>query len=435
MSTGKSSIKGWWVPIQYWLSRKPQRIRYPFIAGGAMILAWLVSVLFGEGLMDLTGKVVGTDYLQFYTAGLTLRLGQEGRLYDFAYQQDLQQQMIGIQESPPEANSAFYAFLTPPFFAMPFVPLSLLPYGLSYAVFCLLTLVGVWLSLRCLGLDKPLKPFLWALTFFPVFANLSFGQNGVLSLAILALVYALWRSDKRLAAGLALSLLSYKPQLVFGILILWLLEARREWRALGGFVLGMLTLAGLSMWLLPESSRDYIQVARQVLPIISAWETFPLWHTVTLRGFWLLLLRWQPIAESLAGLLSLMGLGIFFIYWRAVRKMEHAPMHQDNAFQHADRFSFIYAGAVCLSAWLAPHALIYDWAILIIPAVLFWQMLPDQRDMLRALYALVWVAGFVSGPLVIAQLALLPVALHIALPVFAVCVLTLVRFIRQSRVT
>ena len=68
----------WWFSIHRWLN--PKRMRYPYIAGGAIMLAWLVSILLGPGLLDLAGTAIGADYLQFYTAGLTLRLGQEARL-------------------------------------------------------------------------------------------------------------------------------------------------------------------------------------------------------------------------------------------------------------------------------------------------------------------------------------------------------------------
>jgi hypothetical protein len=65
------------------LSRK--RLRYAWIVGAALWLAWLASIALGCGDLDMTGTVVGTDYLQFYTAGYSLRLGQSARLYDMAF--------------------------------------------------------------------------------------------------------------------------------------------------------------------------------------------------------------------------------------------------------------------------------------------------------------------------------------------------------------
>ena len=62
-----------------------KRLNYAWIASGALWLGWLASILFGPGKIDLAGQVIGTDYLEFYTAGVTLRLGESARLYDMHY--------------------------------------------------------------------------------------------------------------------------------------------------------------------------------------------------------------------------------------------------------------------------------------------------------------------------------------------------------------
>jgi hypothetical protein len=56
---------------------------YTFITGGVLWFAWMISVLFGPANLDLVGQVFGTDYLQFYSAGVTLRQGQSTTLYNF----------------------------------------------------------------------------------------------------------------------------------------------------------------------------------------------------------------------------------------------------------------------------------------------------------------------------------------------------------------
>jgi hypothetical protein len=58
--------------------------------GAVLWLAWLGSIALGRGDLDLTGTVVGADYLQSYAAGYTRRLGQSARLYDMAFQSALQ---------------------------------------------------------------------------------------------------------------------------------------------------------------------------------------------------------------------------------------------------------------------------------------------------------------------------------------------------------
>ena len=96
----------------------PRRLRYAWIAGGALWVAWLLSVLLGPGKLDLAGTPVGTDYLQFYAAGTTVRIGESSHLYDIPYQMKLEQEIIG------PGLTSYHAFITPPLLAWRFVPLS-----------------------------------------------------------------------------------------------------------------------------------------------------------------------------------------------------------------------------------------------------------------------------------------------------------------------
>lgn len=379
----------------------PQRISYVWVAGGAMWLGWLISIWLGPGKVDLAGQVIGTDYLQFYAAGQTLRQGQSAQLYNTDFQAKLEQDIIG-----PELKS-YHAFITPPFLAWVFVPFSLLPYTLSFVLWSLLGLLLLGLSLGALG-QAGLKSYGLAMTWYPIFAAISFGQNSLLSLSILTLVYTLWRKGYRWQAGLAASLLLYKPQLALGIGILWLLEWRQDWKALVGMALGAATLATLSFSLLPNASLAYVQFARNVLPDLPSWASFPLWHLHTVRGFFRLLLpetipgfKW--LADGLTAILSLLGVWIFYRFWRSFR---------------GER-DLLFGAAICLTLWLTPHAMIYDWAILLIPLFLIWHAQPGLRRTLRPLLALLWLAVFFSSPLTAIQLRFLPFAIQISIPALA----------------
>ncbi len=165
--------------------------------------------------MDLANQVIGTDYIQFYAAGTTIRNGEGDRLYDFTYQRQLEQAIAG-----PEFDT-FHAFITPPVLAVLYSPLSFIPYSLSFAVWSVLGVMFLYFSIRLLNSIEVKNQFLWALSWFPVFATISFGQNSLLSLMLLALTYVLWKHEKKLASGLICSLLLYKPQLIIGVGILW----------------------------------------------------------------------------------------------------------------------------------------------------------------------------------------------------------------------
>jgi hypothetical protein len=243
---------------------------------------------------------------------------------------------------------------------------------------------------------------IYALTWFPIFATISFGENSLLSLFLLCLTYWLWRKDKYLLAGLVSSLLLYKPQLVLGVGLLWLLEWRSSWKSLLGLFLGGVSLAGLCFWLLPDASRAYLDLARNILPGMIYSDQFPLWHMHSLRGFWILLLPGQKwLVEGLSLILTVAGIVAFIYFWRLNRKEP----------------DLIFAAAICLTIWITPHAMIYDWSILLIPAILLWQARPELRNLWKPLFALIWIVTFISGILTYAQLQKLPVAIQLSIPV------------------
>jgi hypothetical protein len=270
-------------------------------------------------------------------------------------------------------------------------------------------------SFKLLSAVKPTKSFLWSLTWFPIFAAISFGQNSLLSVFLFSLTYYLWRKDKLLAAGLASSLLLFKPQMVLGIGLLWLCEFRKDWKALLGLFFGGLTLAALSFWLMPVASMAYFELVRDFLPRLISSEQFPIWHLHSLRGFWLLLLPGHvSLAEGISLILSIAGIVTFFYFWR---KNRNEP-------------GTLFAAAICLTIWISPHAMIYDWSILLIPAVLLWQGHTEMQNIWKPLFALIWIATFISGPLTYIQLKFLPIAFQISIPI-----LFLVFFITYQNIT
>jgi alpha-1,2-mannosyltransferase len=398
----------WWMRLNGFLNAR--RLTYAWIAGGALWFAWLLSILLGPGNMDAAGQVIGTDYLQFYSAGTTLIQGHSADLYNFAYQSQLEQSIAG-----PGLRS-FHAFLTPPFLAWLYIPFSLLPYTWSFIAWSLFGFLFLWISVKLLSTERPFKNLLWSLTWFPIFASISFGQNSLLSLLLFSLTYWLWKKEKYFAAGLVSSLILFKPQLVLGLGLLWLLEWRKSWKSLLGLALGGATLAGLCFWLLPDASRVYIEIARNFLPGMIYQKDFPIWHMDSLRGFWILLFPGQVwLVESLSLLLSIAGIVVFIVFWRQKRSKK----------------DLLFAGIICLTIWITPHAMIYDWSILLIPAILLWQVLPQLRDLWKPLFALIWIATFLSGPSSILQLKILPIAIQVSIPVLFIVYLTAFQKIRD----
>ena len=375
-----------------------QRRIYPYIFGAAIWLAWLIGVLLGPGNFDLGGKVIGTDYLMFYTAGQTLADGQQVDLYDFEAQSARQEQIIG-----PELED-FFAYINFPFLAWLYVPFASLSYVWSFVLWSIMGLLLLWLSLRFLG-NSAILPL--ALTFVPVFTNFSFGQNAFVSLFLLSAVYSLWKQDKRLLAGILLAFLLYKPQLVMGVGLLWLLNIRKDWQSLAGFAIGTGIVATIMFLFMPDATAAYFVFAQETLPKLAELGEFPIWHMHHPRGFWQLLLP-ATVADILWIVGNLFGIYCFWRLWQAAGQAE---TQNDKPYW--------FAAAVLLTLWTTPHAMIYDWSLLLIPAVLLWHARPQWHNQLLRLFIWGWLAYMFSTALTAGMLAISTIAVQVSVIFFA----------------
>ncbi|MEM8859082.1 MAG: glycosyltransferase family 87 protein [Chloroflexota bacterium] len=379
---------------------------YPYIFGGAIWLSWLISLLMGTGNFDVAGQVIGTDYMMFYSAGSTLAEGAQSKLYDFEYQNEKQLEILGREPD------GFFAYINLPFLAWAYAPLSYLPYEFSFLAWCIINLGLLYAALNFLGLPKV---FWLSLTFVPVFSNVSFGQNAFISLFALSLIYYFWKQDKLFFAGFCLALLLYKPQWVLGIGFLWLLNWHNDWKAMVGFTAGFTSL-GAFLWLFMfEATLAYFDFAQNVLPTLASTGEFPIWHMHHPRGFLQLLLP-DTLADILWIISNLIGLFFFWKIW------------QTRETESSDAFKPVfYSYAILLTLWVTPHAMIYDWSLLLIPAVLLWQWKKQLRPMLLNLSVMVWVGYLVSTPLTVFQLSVASFAIQISVLIFAYSTITLTK--------
>ena len=110
------------------------------------------------------------------------------------------------------------------------------------------------------------------------------------------------------------------------------------------------------------------------------------------------------------------GLGVFFRFWR----------------QKRNERELLFGAAICLTLWITPHVMVYDWSLLLIPAIIFWEQAPAERSRLIKVYTLMWAAALLSGPFTIAQVALLPFSMQISLPVYAISMALLLTIPRAA---
>jgi len=389
----------------------PQRLRYPYFIGGALWLSWIISLSLGVGNTDRDGDLIGTDYVAFYTAGKILQMERSADLYSLELAHQVQQPLY------PAPSDNFHPYLNPPFYAWLFIPFASVPYPWSPILWMIFNLGVFWAGLRLLIPRNTWKIFLLAMTWRPAFAAIGFGQNAFLSLSILILAYVLIQRNLKFAAGLSVGLLLYKPQLMVGLGVYWLLDLRRNWRTFAGMAATGALLAGGSLLLMPEATREYIFYARKIAANLMMVPSFPIWNAHSIQAFWLGVFPGRiNVAVGLHLVCALTGIWFF--------------LRQRSIFLNNRTLG--YGAAVCLTVWITPYIMIYDWVLLLIPAILFWQELPSQRNQLRVVYALLWVVTFLSVLLTLWQWTLLGRALQISIPIFMMLLIVVSRLIRRS---
>lgn len=377
-------------------------------AGGLMWLVWIVSSALGPGNLDWNKQVIGTDHTAFHTAALLLADGRGDVLFEYP---DLRA-FKAEQELLTGKPGFFDPFRNPPFYALPYEATARLPYLLSFAIWALIGLLALVAGLYLIRGRNIGRPLIWSLSFYPIFAVVSFGQNTLLSIGFFALVYRCLISERRFLAGVAAGLLLFKPQLLLGLGIWWLLSWRKYWPSLVGLCVSAGLFAGLSFWLVPNESLMWLQR----LPDIAKYDQFEFFNLHNSRGFGDLLTGNRTIGVyfGLAGLL--LSMGWLTAFWA----------------RHRHDVSLMFSAALLATLWGSPHTMTYEWGIAILPAILLWDHRPSQRDTWLLIFALCWVAMFLSTPLTKAQLTLTGIiAIQLSVPCLAFAIWRVDRTLRQ----
>ena len=383
------------------------RLQFAKLAGLGVWLAWFVSLALGGWTHDVMGHPAGADHVQYFIAGGFVADGRSELIYDVDTMATHQAELAG------EKWDGVLPFRYPPFYAICFAFTSFLPYIASWLLWAAIGVVGLSWAADALGVEDKANWLIWAFCFYPVFAAISFGQNSLISLAILAWTFALLRGGRPYLAGVVAGLLLFKPQLLVGITLLWLFDYRRSWRALLGLATTGAVLLRASIVFVPGASRRFIENIGEITQMASPHSMSQLYST---QGFWNLLLPHLPEAAAFLSLAcSILGIVALFVVWR--RFQANLPVR--------------FAAAVLLTLWISPYAMVYDWSLLLIPATLLWHHVPAQRRLWGVLFAAIWVASLVSGPLVRGQELLLPFAVQISVPVLAVVLVVAWRALRR----
>jgi Glycosyltransferase family 87 len=171
----------------------------------------------------------GGDFGAFYAAGLIADTGDYSVLYDVDTQRQMQQPLTVVDDG------LFWYFSYPPFVATAFGLFAGLSFKAAAVVYTALML-GSWLLAAWLA--RPLFPRVlgeyWALSvgisllFWSTFQAISGGNNTAFTVLILMVVWRLLAADHQVSAGLAGSVLLFKPTFGVPLLVLWILARRNR---------------------------------------------------------------------------------------------------------------------------------------------------------------------------------------------------------------
>lgn len=214
-----------------WLTPERGRVySLMVVAAFAIMAAWVVWKLTAAPTQD----GLGGDFLSFYAAS---KLALSGHAAD-AWRPGLH---AAAEARAVPGNSGYMAFFYPPPYLLVCWPLGFLPYGWALLAWVTATTAAAIGALRLL-FGKAI-PVIVLLAFPAVWINLGCGQNGALTLAILAAGFGLL--DRRpIAAGLLLGLMVIKPQLAIALPFILGFSAR--WKAFLATGFSAFALCGLA---------------------------------------------------------------------------------------------------------------------------------------------------------------------------------------------
>jgi hypothetical protein len=377
----------------------------------------------GHGRINVfTNTPMAEDLLSLHAAGTIMRTAPD-RLYDEPFAAPIQAATLG-----PVGREVYNRYMSPPHTALIFAPLSLLPFPVVVWLWSLLSLAGVLAVPRLLGAARPLRCTGTMLAFVPVLDGFAAGQNALFTLFLFALSFWCWRRDRGWLAGLALGAVAiYKPHLIVGPALLYLLDARRDVRPLLGLGVVVVALLVLDLGLYPAQTRAFVAWGSNVVV-----GREPLWARLrpggefTPTAFFALALPGAPLAARLlatsTGLLAVITFGL--THRRLRLRTQRTPVRIDRG---------LFASATLLTLWLAPHAHLYEWTLLLLPAILFWKDRGSPDETLRRTFALTALMAPLCVRLARAQLGWIGMAIHPAVPILLLGSIVVLRVAWRAR--
>jgi hypothetical protein len=327
-----------------------RRVFYSFMF---LMLAMNAAVFFTSWKDIKAGK---NDFPVFYSNARMVREGEAAHLYDFDAENSFVLRVSDLARAPN--NHLPYELLI-------FIPFTYLSFGAAHVLWTLVSLgmlAGVALLMwNALSTGLSLHPTLLAtLAFFPVWYCLLQGQDSILVVFLFAISFWLWKRGRDDAAGFALAMGLFRPQLVLPFVLVAFLAGK--WKFIRGFTPGAILVLLVSVSVVGvRGMADYARILLSQGTQGSASALAQQWQVhlglmPTLRGLlWIILPASVPgdirnfllLSGTLAGLL-----------W-AIRGLRGV---KDRA-----EFDMAFATAVAAVALVSFHSLPHDFSLMILP--------------------------------------------------------------------
>ena len=223
-----------------WLTRR-RLVVYPKLFLAVYAVSAVIWLMRSKGLVDPAGHPIGADFIDLWSASWLTLHGAPAAVYGVA-------RLWTVERSAIAAPAVgFGGFYYPPMYLLIILPLALLPYLWSLSAWTAATFAAY---LGVMWKIDPERDSIWLAIAFPgALVNLTNGQNGFLTLALLGA--ALLTLERRpILAGVMFGLMSYKPQC--GVLVPIFLLATGRWRAIGSASVTMVLFAALSLAIFGE---------------------------------------------------------------------------------------------------------------------------------------------------------------------------------------
>jgi hypothetical protein len=346
------------------------RIRYrearahAFIAAAMMWCLAAVATFTSPGDRYLTGDLKGADFVQLYTLA---HVAFEGPYPEISGAERFHERQLELVPGASERYLPVY----PPTAALLFRPLARLSYVSAVAVWAAIIIGGysliiatTWMRSRS---ELPDGTFVAAAAAsFPSFwLTVLNGQTGLIPLLAFFLAWSALRSRMKLAAGVALSLLSIKPQ--FGLAIALIVLLALEWKILLGAILGLAAqLLAVTATIGSQALSAYANTIKELSAVEHLLEPDG-WRMHSLRT----VTRLVPgvVGELAWVLLSAIVIAAALRVWRT-----SSPLHA--------RFAIAVFACVLVN----PHLFAYDTIVLVLPLLLLGAWIEQVRPPLRIFF-------------------------------------------------